>query len=152
LFEAFQAGELATDDVIDRIAKIDPEAAEALAIAEAVVRLARSHARLIQQVQRNTEQTDSNMMRLDAIEAELGNDARFITVTQTSELLDAIRAVGVALTKITGSNSFGSTHGEFHRRFGINSYKRLPAAKFDEAMSWLRQWYQDLTDRDDAPF
>lgn len=134
----------------------DDPTAVAYRHAMAIANLAREQALMKAEVDERFESAELLLSdygtRLESIEAELGNADRFITTSQTGELLDAIRAIGVQLTKMTGSNSFGATHGEFHRRFSINSYKKLPAAKFDDAMNWLRGWFEDLTDGDAAPF
>jgi hypothetical protein len=146
LFDAFQSGELSIDsNDIDDIAKIDPEAVEALRIAESVVKLARSHVRLLQQVQ--THET-----RLDAIEAELGHDDRFITVSQAEQISQGVRAIALVFSRNTGRNEYGGVYGELYRQFSINTYKRLPAGKFDEAMNFLRQWWEGLTDDLNVPF
>ncbi len=38
-----------------------------------------------------------------------------------------------------------TAYGELYRKFGISSYKLLPASKFEDAMKWLAEWYQLLT-------
>ncbi len=138
LFEAFGQNQVThrPDEALLEMLDSDDPLAIAYRHGMAIANLAREQLLLRTQFDGRLSSAET---RLDAIEAELGNSERFITVTQTGELLDAIRAVGVVLTKITGSNSFGAVHGEFHRRFGLNSYKRLPAVKFEEAMNWLRQ-------------
>jgi hypothetical protein len=54
------------------------------------------------------------------------------------------------LFKETGSNQFGAVYGELYRKFGITSYKLLPAHRFEEAMKFLTEWYTTLTG--EAPF
>lgn len=152
LADAFMLDEVThrpVDDNLQEILNSDNPLAVAYRHGMAIANLAREQLLLRQQFDTRMSSAET---RLDAIEAELGNPDRFITTSQIGDLLDAIRAVAVQLTKLTGANSFGSTHGEFHRRFSINSYKKLPAAKFDDAMIWLRNWYEDLTDGDAAPF
>ena len=146
LWEAFQSGELTTsDNDMASIAAIDPEAAEALAIAEAVVKMARSHVRLLRQVATHEDRHVSAETRLDAIEAELGNPDRQITQPQQMEITQAVRAIGHELGKRSGRNEFGGVYGELYRRFEIASYKQLPTAKHTEAMSFLSDWYSKLT-------
>jgi hypothetical protein len=36
-------------------------------------------------------------------------------------------------------------YGELYRRFGIASYKELPANQFDAAMDFLNDWHARLT-------
>ena len=122
----------------------------------AIVNLAREQLLLRQQFDsrmRSAEnKLDSTIARVDAIEAELGNPERFITVSQAEQLSQAVRAVGLTFSKATGGNEYGSVYGELYRRYSINSYKRLPVAKFEDAMNWLKQWYEDLTDGEATPF
>jgi hypothetical protein len=54
------------------------------------------------------------------------------------------------LRRYTGSNQFGAVYGELYRKFGITSYKLLPAHRFEEAMKFLTEWYTTLTG--EAPF
>ena len=91
--------------------------------------------------------------RVSTIEAELGNEERFISVSQAEQISQAVRSVGLVFSKATGRNEYGAVYGELYRQFSINSYKRLPAKKFNSTMTWLRQWYEELSDDgSDAPF
>ena len=136
----------------DLLMTSDSPAALAYRNALEVANLARQQFYLEQRIESAESKLSETISRVDAIEAELGNDARFITVSQTAQLSDAVRAIGLVFSKTTGANEYGKVYGELHRRFSINSYKRLPAAKFEEAMNWLRGWYEDLTDSDSVPF
>jgi hypothetical protein len=51
----------------------------------------------------------------------------------------------MALGKQTKRNEYGGVYGELYRRYGITSYKLLPAAKFEAAMKWLDEWLQSIT-------
>jgi hypothetical protein len=46
---------------------------------------------------------------------------------------------------------YQSVYGEMYRKFGITSYRMLPAGRFQEAMDWLTEWYQTLSG-EDVPF
>ncbi|MCA9933352.1 MAG: ORF6C domain-containing protein [Anaerolineales bacterium] len=52
----------------------------------------------------------------------------------------------IALGKQTKRNEFGAVYGEMYRKFGICSYKLLPAHQFQKVMHWLAEWYQSITD------
>lgn len=55
--------------------------------------------------------------------------------------------------KRSGRNEFGGVYGELHRRFEIAGYRGLPATRFEEALRFLRDWYQRVTsDADDVLF
>ena len=56
----------------------------------------------------------------------------------------------MSLTKRTGRNEYGGVYGEFYRKFGITSYKLLPASQFNNAIEFLTEWHQSLVG--DAPF
>ena len=60
--------------------------------------------------------------------------------------------MAIALGKQTKKNEFGAIYGELYRKFGITSYKMLPASIFESAMAWLSEWYQQVADGDDVPF
>jgi hypothetical protein len=73
-----------------------------------------------------------------------------VTDDQASQGSQAVKAVAVVLTKQSGSNQFGAVYGELYRKFGITSYKLLPADRFQEAMDYLTDWHQSLVG--DEPF
>jgi len=73
-----------------------------------------------------------------------------ITDEQASQISQAVKAVAIVLTKQSGSNQFGAVYGELYRKFGITSYKLLPAGRFQEAMDYLTDWHQSLVG--DEPF
>lgn len=37
-------------------------------------------------------------------------------------------------------------YGELYRKFGITGYKQLPARRFQEAMGFLTEWHENVTD------
>lgn len=49
------------------------------------------------------------------------------------------------LSKQIGRNEYGGVYGEFYRKFGITRYKLLPANRFQEAMAFLNDWHEILT-------
>jgi hypothetical protein len=51
----------------------------------------------------------------------------------------------MVLGKKSGRNEYGAVYGEFYRKFGIPSYRELPSRRFDEAIRFLTEWYQELT-------
>ena len=58
-----------------------------------------------------------------------------------------MRAAVIALGQKSGRNEFGSVYGELYRKFGITSYKLLPAWRFDEAMGFLTGRYEEAGGR-----
>jgi hypothetical protein len=90
--------------------------------------------------------------RLDAIEARLGDPARLLTVDQARRVADAVQSVAFELGRRSGRNEYGGVYSELYRRYDVPDYRSLPAARFDECMDWLRQWYETLTDDSLAEF
>ena len=73
-----------------------------------------------------------------------------VTPEQASQISQAVKTVAMKLSKASGRNEYGGVYGELYRKFGITSYKQLPAAKFDEAISWMNEWRESI--EGDSPF
>jgi hypothetical protein len=76
---------------------------------------------------------------------ESGTPETAVTDDQASQISQAAKAVAIAQGKVSGRNEFGAVYGEMYRKFGITSYKLLPAARFADCMDWLTDWYEELT-------
>ncbi|MCZ7666672.1 MAG: hypothetical protein M5U34_05280 [Chloroflexi bacterium] len=46
--------------------------------------------------------------------------------------------IGLLLTKQSGTSEYGRVYGELYRKFEISAYRELPAAKYEEAMGWVK--------------
>ena len=103
-------------------------------------------------IDEQTGRLGSHEQRIELIEAKLGDKSRHITIAQASRISQSVKAIGLELSSRSGRNEFGGVYGELHRRFQITSYHELPANKYDEAMGFLREWYQALNDTDAIPF
>lgn len=150
LWEAFQDGRLTTDDdAADALAGVSPETAQAVQTARAVLSLARAQAamerRLSGQIGAIEARLGSVETTLETIETVLSDTGRNVTPDQAAQVSGAVKAVALALGKKTGRNEFGAVYGEMYRKYGITSYKLLPARRFDEVMSWLTEWYGSVT-------
>lgn len=77
--------------------------------------------------------------RLTAVEQRL-NPGQAITDDQAAQLSQAVKTIALTLGQQTGRNEFGAVYGELYRRYGITSYKLLPAPRFHEAMTFLTDW------------
>ncbi|NHZ72435.1 MAG: hypothetical protein GWP17_05065, partial [Aquificales bacterium] len=66
-------------------------------------------------------------------------------VTATEASLLQVREMGLAIALSSAEKNFGKIYGELYRKFGVTSYKLLPAAKFAGAMAFLTEWYVNLT-------
>ena len=142
LWEAFQQGRLTTDQSLDELLKEDTPAVRAYKMALAIVDLARMQVLMEGKV-------EDHERRLEAIEATLGDPGRAITEGQASRISQAVKAVAHAMGG--QSKHYQGVYGEMYRKFDISGYKMLPAARFQEAIDWLTEWYQTLTGND-VPF
>ncbi len=154
LSEAFIKNEVthrpSTD--IDELLKDDTDpTVVAYRTAMAVADLARAHLLMKASIADNSNRIASLDQRMQLIEADMGNSERYVTNSQAQDIRSAVQTIAFELSKQTGRNEFGGVWNEIQRQFEINSYKKLPAVKFDGVMSFLRQWYQALTDEDDIP-
>lgn len=159
LWEAFQTGELSADDTLNDLLKEDTPATQAYKMIMAMAQMARQQVliegrigRNEQAIQNNTATLGDLAQRVESIEADMGRDDRVITNAQAVEIAQGVKQIALLLSKNSGMNAYGGVYGELHRRFEIPSYRQLPSARFDEAMTFLRGWWEGLTDNSNAPF
>jgi ferritin-like metal-binding protein YciE len=144
LAEAFQEGRLTADPVLDELLQTDTEAVQAYKMLQAMVKLARNQIFLEARLDSHTNQLTDHEQRLEEIEATLGDPGRQVTPDQASQISQAVKAVAIAQGQKTKRNEFGAVYGELYRKFGITSYKLLPASRFQEAIDFLTEWHQSL--------
>ncbi len=129
-------------------------AEQALMLAEAVASLARQHLDLEQRhltmadylrpfVTQTRGQLAAHEERIGAIELRLSSGAT-ISEDQAAELALVVKNIAMLLTQAGDANGFGRVWGELYRRFRVGAYRNLPAARFTEALTWLRGWYEEL--------
>ncbi len=150
LWEAFQDGRLTGEPFAELLETDSPEA-QAYMMARAIMQMARNQLLLKSQVDTHGQRLDTHELRLETVEAALSNPDRLITEDQAMQVSQAVKAIALELGKRSGRNEFGGVYGELYRQYGISSYKQLPASKFDQAINFLRQWHESLTD-DSAEF
>jgi hypothetical protein len=151
LAEAFVEGRLTTDASFDDLLQqASSDVVEAYQIAQAIMKLARNQIMLEAQLDDHTQTLEDHGRRLETIEADMHQEDRYISENQATQISQAVKAIAIAMGKKTGRNEFGATWGEFYRKFGIAKYRYLPISRFDEAMIWLNEFYQDLTG--ESPF
>jgi len=151
LWEAFQEGRLTADPTFDELLAGDSPAAQAYKMAAAIMTLARQQILLESRLTDHGARLDDHQQRLETVEATLGDSDRYISNAQASRISQAVKAVAMHLSKISGRNEYGGVYGELYRRYDIASYRELPAGKYEDAIAWLGEWYQQLTDSD-LPF
>ncbi|MBE2220380.1 MAG: ORF6C domain-containing protein [Anaerolineae bacterium] len=146
LAEAFQEGRLTTDPSFDDLLKqANSDVVEAYQIAQAIMKLARNQIMLESRLDDHGRTLEDHGRRLETIEADMHQEDRYISESQATQISQAVKTIAIALGKQTGRNEFGATWGEFYRKFGVSKYRYLPAAKFEEALAWLNEFYQSLT-------
>lgn len=154
LAEAFHDGQLTADPTFSSLLENDTPAAQAYKIASAIMKMARQQLVLEAQLQTHATKLTDHEQRLEEIEATLGDPGRFITPDQAMQISQAIKTIAAEIQKRTKQNEYGKIYGQLYRHFGITSYKQLPANKFDQAMTWLTDFYRQITGAmgDDLPF
>jgi hypothetical protein len=152
LWEAFQEGRLTTDPAFDDLLRADSPAAQAYRMAQALLQLARQQLLLEARLADAGARLDAHDVRLEQIESALGDRGRFITPEQAGEISQAVKSIATALHKKSGRNEYGAIYGEFYRKFGIPSYRELPARRFDEAIRFLTDWFAEVTGQAGLPF
>lgn len=151
LWDAFQEGRLTADPSFSDLLDTDSPAAQAYKMASAIMNMARQQLLLESQIKAQTGRIDDHENRLETIEAQLGDTKRHITSDQATNLSQAVKAIAMELSKTSGKNEYGGVYGELYRRFQVPSYRELPASRYNEAMGWLRDWWNSLTDNE-TPF
>lgn len=154
LWEAFQEGRLTADPGFEDLLSNDTPAAQAYKIAAAIMKMARQQLMLEAQLDSHSAQLTQHEQRLEEIESTLGDPGRFVAPDQAMQISQAIKVIATEIQKRTKQNEYGKIYGQLYRQFGITSYKLLPANKFDQAMTWLTDFYRQITGAtgDDLPF
>ncbi len=150
LWEAFREGRLTADPTFSELLDSDSPAAQAYKMARAMMELARNQMLLEARIETHDMRLAEHERRLEEVEIALGDSDRYVTPDQASQISQAVKTVAMRMSKASGRNEYGGVYGELYRKFGITSYKQLPAAKFDEAMRWLNEWRESI--EGDAPF
>lgn len=154
LWEAFQEGRLTADIAVEDLLNYDTPAAQAYKMAAAIMKMARQQMMLEAQLGTHATQLAQHEQRLEEIESTLGDPRHFVTPDQAMQISQAIKVIATEIQKRTKQNEYGKIYGQLYRQFGITSYKQLPANKFDQAMTWLTDFYRQITGAtgDDLPF
>ena len=152
LAEAFTEGRLTVDPTFDDLQNADTPTAQAYRMIRAMMELARQQLIYESRLTIQEGRLDAYESRLEQIESTLGDRGRFITPEQATSISQAVKSIATALGKKSGRNEYGAVYGEFYRKFGIPSYRELPARRFDEAIRFLTDWFAELTGQQGLPF
>ncbi len=141
LWEAFQEGRLTAEPTLEELLKSDSPAAQAYQMAQAIMQMARQQLLL-------ESRLDDHESRLEVIETQMSAPDHAITESQAMQISQAVKAVAMAMPE----PNFGAVYGQLYREYEITSYKNLPAAKFQDAMKFLTEWFVRLTGDKNVPF
>jgi P22_AR N-terminal domain/ORF6C domain len=149
LWDAFKHDILPATDLAPRPVE-QRGAALAYELATAVANLAREQMeseRRLDQAARWARRVDQQISDTDqhitALELRL-DPQQPINDAQATELAGAVKAVAQALEQRGAANAYQRVYSELYRRYGISSYKRMPRNRYDQALEWLRSWYDEL--------
>jgi hypothetical protein len=155
LWDAFKHDILPTSDLAPRVVE-QRGAALAYELATAVANLAREQMeseRRLDQAARWARRVDQQLgdtgERISALELRL-DPQQPIDDAQAAELAGAVKAVAQALEQRGVANAYQRVYSELYRRYGISSYRRMPRNRYDQALDWLRGWYDELDKRADS--
>jgi hypothetical protein len=149
LWEAFQSGELTLeDDFQSLMTAASDDAVQAYLMVQAMYKLAKQQ--IVLEAQVNALSADHGR-RLENLEAAIASSAAVVTQEEAMQISQAVKAVAIAQSEVSGRNEFGATYGELYRKFSVVSYKSVPRSKYQGVMNWLNEWYQTLTN-EDLPF
>lgn len=86
--------------------------------------------------------------RLTALELRLDPTA-VITEEQAAALVIAVKTIAYELEERgkvgTYQSGYARVYSELYRRYDVKTYKNLRRDRYDQAMGWLRQWYDEVT-------
>jgi hypothetical protein len=145
LWEAFQEGRLTADPTFTDLLEGGSPAAQAYKLARAMMELARNQLLLEARIETHDVRLNEYERRLEGVESVLGDPGSYIRPEQATSISQAVKSIAMVLGKKSGRNEYGAVYGEFYRKFGIPSYRELPSRRFDEAIRFLTEWYQELT-------
>ena len=117
----------------------------------ALITLAREQRELNQRVGGIEQELDDVGQRVIALEERVA-PGEPVTEEQAAHISQAVKAIAYRLSEQTGRNEYGGVYSELYRKFGITSYKLLPATRYREALAFLKEWWQQLTGGDEIPF
>lgn len=110
-------------------------------MATAIQHLARQQLDFEQRLDRSARWARTIEARVSSLELQV-DPGEHISDAQAAELAGAVKNVAAALG---GHSAYGSVYAELYRRFGISTYKNLPRRRLQEALDWLKTWYDETT-------
>lgn len=139
LRDAFQGGRSA-----DPLAQVEQ-------LGQALITLAREQREFNSRLDDTEERVQEMDRRLIAVESRVA-PGEPVTEDQAQQISQAVKAIAYKLSDRSGRNEYGGVYSQLYSKFGITSYKLLPAARYEEAMRFLSEWWQQVAGTGDVPF
>ncbi len=117
----------------------------------ALINLAREQRELNRRVGHTEQEIAQVTARVVSLEERI-RPGEPVTEEQAQQISQAVKAIAYKLSERSGRNEYGGVYSQLYGKFGITSYKLLPAARYDEAMAFLTEWWQQIAGSGDVPF
>jgi hypothetical protein len=88
-----------------------------------------------------------------ALQLRVYGPYQVISESQAAELAELVKGIAHRLSERDPqeTRAYQRVWSELHRRYNVTTYRRVPAAKFDEVVIWLEEWLTSLgTEREGA--
>jgi len=84
-----------------------------------------------------------------ALQLRVYGPHQVISEEQAAELAQLVKGIAHRLSEQDPSkNHYQSVWAELYRRYGVTTYRRVPAVKFGEVVTWLESWINALQTAD----
>jgi hypothetical protein len=92
------------------------------------------------------ERLDRAAGAVRALQLRVYGPGQVVGEEQASEMAELVKAIAHTLTEQNpaGGNYYQSVWSELHRRYGVTTYRRVPADHFADVIAWLEQWLESL--------
>jgi hypothetical protein len=120
-------------------------------LGQALITLAREQREFNKRMDETEERVDAMDRRLVAVESRV-SPGEPVTEEQAQQISQAVKAIAYKLSERSGRNEYGGVYSQLYGKFGITSYKLLPSSRYEEAMAFLGEWWQQVAGTGDVPF
>lgn len=120
-------------------------------LGHALITLAREQRELDRRVGTAEYEIEDVKTRVVALEERI-RPGEPVTEEQAQHISQAVKAIAYKLSERSGRNEYGGVYSQLYAKFGITSYKLLPASRYEEALAFLSEWWQQVAGTGDVPF
>ena len=86
-----------------------------------------------------------------AIQLRVYGPGQVVSEIQAAEMAELVKGIAQAMTREDpGKNHYQGVWGELHRRYGVTTYRRVPADRFADVITWLESWLES-SDKEKDP-